>query len=716
MTNNCFRFCNLIKAVAAIVLMILTAMLISSCNASEAQNDRTQFGELFGSVRVVVSDADGLEVLSENPAQVKIGGDVEIEFALEEGVVIESVSQGELQGNKIILSDVYFSTTVRVKTKRLSLFDMSVTSADEKLGNVTSSVDFSSGKIYEGESVTLFAKPTGKAVFSGYSAGAPIEDGGTFLSGDAEYTFTVTESLKIYANFFVPKNDPADSVTVPEGQWVLLYHPNGGTISKNGSAAMYTAYFDNTYYLCPNTLPNDGSFVRDGYVLLGYNTEEDGSGTFYGPGWNVIMPEERDAISLYCVWLAETPRAHFRTSSDGKSVTIEKYVGGSASRVVIPEKINGLPVEAIKSGAFDGANSIKELYFSRSIKTVESKAIANCNELKTLYFSDSVLNISNDSVSNCSKFAKLCMLATRYPMYADTRNGNFCIKYERLITVKGPKLIMASGSNSAFGIDSALFEKLLADNGYNYSLVNYGTNASANITFFLEVISHYINEGDIVIQAPEPAHKSQWGTTIFTSHIWQMFEGAYEAISLVNISSYVDVFKTYADFAKARNNKPGMSYEAFSKETINYYGDMVGPRIGHSSSYKKNYIDKYLAQGGYGEVSYKDTISYIKGNAWKLNYFIDLIEKKGGTCLLTFGTANYICLDKESQIAGGTVQTELESTVDKMINAKRISSVATYSMDYKWFHETNFHLNTEGAELRTRLLMDDLLKYFKAAG
>ena len=59
---------------------------------------------------------------------------------------------------------------------------------------------------------------------------------------------------------------------------------------------------------------------------------------------------------------------------------------------------------------------------------------------------------------------------------------------------------------------------------------------------------------------------------------------------------------------------------------------------------------------------------------------------------------------------------QLESTVDQMIHAKRISSVATYSMAYEWFHETNFHLNTAGAELRTRLLMDDLLKYFKTAG
>ena len=712
-----FKSWNLFKSAVLSPLLILAVIFAVSCASSDEDDKKINFGELFGSVRVVVSDADGLKILSKNPAEIGIGKDVEIEFELEDGVVIESVSHGELQGNKIILSDVYFSTVVRIKTRRLLVCNMSVTSIDETLGKVVSSVDYTDGNLYEGEQISMSAVPKNGAVFAGYSAGAPIEDGGTFMSGDVHYTFTVTESLKIYANFYIPKDGPTSSVIVPEGKWVLLYHPNGGAIAKNSSSEMMTTYFDNTYYLCPNTLPNDGSFVREGYVLMGYNTEEDGSGTFYGPGWNVIMPE-KGAISLYCVWAPVTPDSDFKTSlsSDKKSVIIESYIGKNEKLVVIPEKIGSLPVETIKAGAFKDANAIEEIYISRSVKTIESNAITNCPEFKTLYFCDSVLKVNNDSVSNCSKFKKLCMLATRYPMYANTRNGNFCIKFERLITVKGPKLIMASGSNSAFGIDSALFEQLLAENGYNYSLVNYGTNASANITFFLEVISHYINEGDIVIQAPEPAHKSQWGTTIFTSHIWQMFEGAYEAISLVDISSYSEVFKTYSDFANARKNNAGMSYEAYSSETINYYGDMVGPRIGHSSSYKKNYIDKYLAQGGYGEVSYKDTISYIGGNAWKLNYFIDLIESKGGTCLLTFGTANYICLTQESQIAGGELQTQLESTVDQMIHAKRISSVATYSMDYEWFHETNFHLTTAGAERRTRLLMDDLLKYFKTAG
>ena len=115
-----FKSWNLFKSAVLSALLILAVIFAVSCASSDEDDKKINFGELFGSVRVVVSDADGLKILSKNPAEIGIGKDVEIEFELEDGVVIESVSHGELQGNKIILSDVYFSTVVRIKTRRIS--------------------------------------------------------------------------------------------------------------------------------------------------------------------------------------------------------------------------------------------------------------------------------------------------------------------------------------------------------------------------------------------------------------------------------------------------------------------------------------------------------------------------------------------------------------------------------------------------------------------
>ena len=136
-----FRF----KSVAVAALLILTVIFALSCSSPSEDGNKINFGELFGNVRVVVSDADGLKILSENPSEIGIGKDLEIEFELEDGVVIDSVSHGELQGNKIILSNVYFSTVVRIKTRRLVVCNMSVMSVDETLGRVVSSVDYTDG-------------------------------------------------------------------------------------------------------------------------------------------------------------------------------------------------------------------------------------------------------------------------------------------------------------------------------------------------------------------------------------------------------------------------------------------------------------------------------------------------------------------------------------------------------------------------------------------
>jgi hypothetical protein len=66
-----------------------------------------------------------------------------------------------------------------------------------------------------------------------------------------------------------------------------------------------------------------------------------------------------------------------------------------------------------------------------------------------------------------------------------------------------------------------------------------------------------------------------------------------------------------------------------------------------------------------------------------------------------------IDLNKASQ--GIARQTEYKNAVIKNIHGTVISEPGTYVMDYKYFFNSIYHLNTAGSQLRTQWLAKDIL-------
>ena len=76
--------------------------------------------------------------------------------------------------------------------------------------------------------------------------------------------------------------------------------------------------------------------------------------------------------------------------------------------------------------------------------------------------------------------------------------------YDRLCGIKGKKRVIIGTSSVAFGVDSALIEDQLALAGEEYSVVNFGLYGALGTKIMLDLSENRINEGDIVILAPEP--------------------------------------------------------------------------------------------------------------------------------------------------------------------------------------------------------------------
>ena len=74
---------------------------------------------------------------------------------------------------------------------------------------------------------------------------------------------------------------------------------------------------------------------------------------------------------------------------------------------------------------------------------------------------------------------------------------------------------------------------------------------------------------------------------------------------------------------------------------------------------------------------------------------------------ITFCAVMKIELNQASQ--GLERQTAYKNAVIKNIHGTVISEPGTYVMDYKYFYNSIYHLNTAGSQLRTQWLSKDIL-------
>jgi len=688
-----------------LVLCLFSVVLFCSCSILSKGD-----GSWIPSVPVMLEEADGVKIVSQNPVMIPLGSDAVFDIILEDAAVVDSVSNGAvIEDGKLTLKNVFYPVTIKLATHIRTLCEFSALTEENDMGSVVAS--HTNGTYWSETEVKLTATPKEGFVFSGFSIGEPVSRGGAVTSLDPSFTFILSQNVRIYANFEEEWVDPATLVDVPEDKWVLLYHSNGGVLSETGKEGIRTVYFSNTYYSCPNTIPDRDFFEREGYLLYGYNTCADGSGTYYGLGWNVVMPEIK-AISLYCMWVKISDVSDFTYVDRGDgTVSITRY-NGNDEFVVLPETINGKPVSRVGVRAFSDNTTMKKVMINKNIRSLSGLAFFRCSALEEMYFTDAVTQVGDQLLWDCPNFHRIYMLAYVSPFYRSARQGNYEIKYERLITADEPKLIVVSGSNSTFAIDSPYLEELLKKGGHEFNVVNYGTNAGSPMVFYLEVISKHINEGDVVVISPE-INSYQLGSNKINTTLWQIFEGAYGAFSQVDIRNFTEFFSSFAAFNNTRHQTKYVpnAYELHASELVNYYGDYYIEKIGYSKSYA-NTVKDLMQKGGVGTYSYSSCVSYIKSYKDNLNRAFDMIKANGGTVLISFGTVNKICLKAESQIPGGEQQRAYEAAVDKYLNGTRISRVATSTLESELFYNSHFHVNTAGSKVRTEQLVADMLAYF----
>lgn len=101
------------------------------------------------------------------------------------------------------------------------------------------------------------------------------------------------------------------------------------------------------------------------------------------------------------------PRLIYEINPDGKSYSVAKGIS-IIKKAVIPEHLkDGLPVTAIKDGAFSGCGILESVMLSDKITSIGASAFKGCTKLKEISISDSVRSIGVSAFEGCTSLVEL---------------------------------------------------------------------------------------------------------------------------------------------------------------------------------------------------------------------------------------------------------------------------------------------------------------------
>ena len=490
------------------------------------------------------------------------------------------------------------------------------------------------------------------------------------------YSFTASNEMNVYANYSMK----------------VVYNTNGGKTS-DGKTTLDTL-FSLSEYKCPSTLPDKGYFTRDGYVLSEYNTKPDGTGTAVSLGSKI--KSDSSTLTLYCIWLKENPASDFEYGKSNGEVWISGYKGTSKN-VVIPEKIEGLPVTSVEQNSFV-SSAVETVFFPKTIQTVSDSAFVSCSNLNTIVFFDNIESISERSFSNCKKLTNVRINAVMDLYFIGWIQGTYC-KTDRLVWAQDmPKFIFYGGSGTINGIDSKQVNDAI---GEDYVVINMGANANASASFVFEGMQKWLNDGDIILWDPEPGNNTLGDNSIGARGIPFYVMGNYDFLKGIDITKHKGFYNYLLNaFAEKKAGKV-CSWDT-GNISYNCYGDNVSKREnqGRQFQYRFDYL----------------TSRYDYS---RMTYVINELKKKGVDVWFSYAVMDEGLKLNEWYHQGQTIEEVAEEYTEAILEHFDVTIISDFfncTVPNIYFHDSEWHLTNEGAVIRTQKLLIDILAQFEKIG
>lgn len=265
-------------------------------------------------------------------------------------------------------------------------------------------------------------------------------------------------------------------------------------------------------------------------------------------------------------------------------------------------------------------------------------------------------------------------------------------KEKLLMETPSPRMVFVGGSNLSFGLVSQTIKDSL-----NINPVNTSIHASLGLKYMMENITPYVKNGDIIIISPEYEQFYDgyaWGKEELLRTVIDVSPDKIKDLKIKQISSILPFVPKYAisKFMPSEYFSENTEKGYYLRSSFNKYGDveehwnesskMVEPFSSSNSPIDVNVIEEILL-------------------------FEQKIENKGATLLITFP-----CLQESSFKKKLNNITEVENKL-RSKGLKVISKPHTYMMHDTLIFNSPYHLTKKGAEIRTKLLVKDIISFQK---
>ncbi|MDR1986872.1 MAG: hypothetical protein LBP88_07890 [Treponema sp.] len=273
------------------------------------------------------------------------------------------------------------------------------------------------------------------------------------------------------------------------------------------------------------------------------------------------------------------------------------------------------------------------------------------------------------------------------PLPSHAYNLAILDKHRILEAMESPKLVIAGGSNCAFGIDSLALTEALG-----IPVFNLGMQAGFGLGRILDDAGSFLHAGDVLLIIPEYSH--------FTD-AWNGSEAAYDLI-----------FAARQYRLLLHPGLYGFPGALSSYLTTHLQGFIAGFRPGNPLAYRRDRFNQsgdYIGHLELENQAFESTPALGRLNQTALNRFFRFVracEERGIQVILSYPSY---------EEASFTASAELIRTLDQTLR-ERISVISrpeTYCFPRAWFYDSVYHLNKEGRQRRTEALLRDIEPVFK---
>jgi hypothetical protein len=264
-------------------------------------------------------------------------------------------------------------------------------------------------------------------------------------------------------------------------------------------------------------------------------------------------------------------------------------------------------------------------------------------------------------------------------------------KHQYAQSISEPKIILAGGSNLAFGIDSDSIEKQLLR-----PVVNLGLYAGLGLDFILKETLSEVKKNDLVILCPEFYLKKE-GEEFPKQTICFFHPKASEFLEKEDwdvdlkkkLSFYVRYCRNVIFFSTRKSQSIDDNFSDYFRKGFSEKGDLLA-HLNNKSVRPLKDLETFQKQ------DYSEEIKLI-------NWFVKEVNVRGGKVIWTFPSYSLTgYLHNKSSLDF------YEKQIKTKLNCLVINNIKNEIYPDDFFYNTHYHLGKAGRQKRTRQLIEQL--------